>query len=97
MYIYFSELKSHSEVNLNIAQCSKSLVIDVGEKNIDKNENHGVLDFLTHKRKPIEQQSDFEFKKPYNPFQQEMNRNNNSIMSNVLQSKLTNKVFLKFN
>lgn len=93
MYKYIPALKNNLEANSN--QCPKYLSIDTEEKNIDNTGKRGDLDFITNKRKLIEEQSDFEFKKPYNPFQEKIDQSSNSIISDV-QSNVTNKVFLNF-
>lgn len=55
--------------------------------------NNNKLDEQTNKRKIIKEQSDFEFKKPYNPEQDEINKKPNIVNSIVNQENTKNKVF----
>jgi hypothetical protein len=80
-------------MNGNIDQCSKNVVVDLGEKCVDDNNKKlDILDVVTNKRKPIKEQLDFEFKKPYNPFHGINYGSTNSNISKV-QPNSTNKVF----
>ncbi|XP_025422468.1 uncharacterized protein LOC112692120 isoform X2 [Sipha flava] len=86
-----NDLISHSEMNGNIDQCSKNVVVDLGEKCVDDNNKKlDILDVVTNKRKPIKEQLDFEFKKPYNPFHGINYGSTNSNISKV-QPNSTNK------
>lgn len=58
--------------------------------------NNYKLDEQTNKHKIITEQSDFEFKKPYNPEQDEINIKANIVNSIVNQENIKNKVYLKF-
>lgn len=58
--------------------------------------NNYKLDEQTNKHKIITKQPNFEFKKPYNPEQYEINIKPNTINSIVNQENIKNKVYLKF-
>lgn len=57
--------------------------------------NNYKLDKQTNKRKIIKEQSDFEFKKPYNLKQDEINIKPNIINSIINEEHIKNKVYLK--
>ncbi|XP_060880884.1 uncharacterized protein PF3D7_0207100-like [Metopolophium dirhodum] len=86
-----AQSKNIQNVEESTIQCTKKNIIESTEmhfKNMDKPMNDGDLNAHTNKRKTIDGQSDFEFKKPYTPVQDK-----NKINSTIIQpSKLkTNK------
>lgn len=88
-----AQLKNIQNVEETTIQCTKNNIMESKEmhfNNIDKPMNDGDLNAHTNKRKTIDVQSDFKFKKPYTPVQDK-----NKINSTIIQpSKMkTNQVF----
>lgn len=70
-------IKNIPNLNVNTNSLSKNIPFDSMKINVDskKVKNKDDFDIQTNKRKKIEVQSDFEFKKPYNPVQVEISTN----------------------
>lgn len=79
-------------LSTNITKEQNKLQYDTQETQINKYK----LGEQENKHKIIKDQSDFKFKKPYNPEQDEINIKPNMINSNVNQEHIKNKVSLKF-
>lgn len=94
-----TSIKNIPKLNVNTNPLSKKIPFDSMKINVDnkKVKNEGDLDIQTNKRKKIELQSDFEFKKSYNQVQVEIPTNIDIVNPHTINSAINKKVFININ